>query len=173
MTGGSILLLDTNVWLDYFLGWRDMSPTSRRLVELALNQDCTLAYAVSSVKDVYYIVASEHKRLERAAEGSLGKGAVAAANAAAWGCVNALQEMACAVPLDHTDVWMASKQRVLHADFEDDLVIAAALRAKADYLVTNDEGLLRHCPVAALDARDMVALLETEDAASPGETTSP
>lgn len=173
MTCRRTLLLDTNVWLDYFLGWRDMSPTSRRLVELALNQDCTLAYAVSSVKDVYYIVASEHKRLERAAEGSLGKGAVAAANAAAWGCVNALQEMACAVPLDHTDVWMASKQRVLHADFEDDLFIAAALRAKADYLVTNDERLLRHCPVAALDARDMVALLQTEDVASPGEAPRP
>lgn len=173
MTCRRTLLLDTNVWLDYFLGWRDMSPTSRRLVELALNQDCTLAYAVSSVKDVYYIVASEHKRLERAAEGSLGKGAVAAANAAAWGCVNALQEMACAVPLDHTDVWMASKQRVLHADFEDDLIIAVALRAKADYLVTNDEDLLRHCPVAALDARDMVALLQTEDVASSGEAPRP
>ena len=169
----SILLLDTNVWLDYFLGWRDMSPTSRRLVELALSQDCTLVYAVSSVKDVFYIVASEHRRLERAAEGSLGEGAVAAANAAAWGCVNALQEMACAVPLDHTDVWMASRQRVLHADFEDDLIIAAALRAKADYLVTNNEGLLRHCPVAALDARDMVALLETKDVAGTGEATRP
>lgn len=173
MTGRRTLLLDTNIWLDYFLGWRDMSPTSRRLVELALNQDCTLAYAVSSAKDVFYIVTSEHKRLERAAEGSLGKGAVAAANAAAWGCVNALQEMACAVPLDHTDVWMASKQRVLHADFEDDLIIVAALRAKADYLVTNNEGLLRHCPVAALDARDMVALLETKDVAGTGEATRP
>ena len=173
MTGRRTLLLDTNVWLDYFLGWRDMSPTSRRLVDLALNQDCTLTYAVSSVKDVFYIVASEHKRLERASEGSLGKGTVAAANAAAWGCVNALQEMACAVPLDHTDVWMASKQRVLHADFEDDLIIAAALRARADYLVTNDEGLLRHCPVAALDARDMVALLEAEGVASSGETPRP
>lgn len=172
MTGRRTLLLDTNIWLDYFLGWRDMSPTSRRLVELALNQGCTLAYAVSSAKDVFYIVTSEHKRLERAAEGSLGKGAVAA-NAAAWGCVNALQEMACAVPLDHTDVWMASKQRVLHADFEDDLIIVAALRAKADYLVTNDEGLLRHCPVAALDARDMVALLETEDVTSAGEAPRP
>ena len=62
---------------------------------------------------------------------------------------------------------------MLHADFEDDLVIAAALRAKADYLVTNDEGLLRHCPVAALDARDMVALLEAEDVASPGGGSAP
>ena len=62
---------------------------------------------------------------------------------------------------------------MLHADFEDDLIIAAALRAEADYLVTNNEGLLRHCPVAALDARDMVALLETKDVASPGEAPRP
>ena len=62
---------------------------------------------------------------------------------------------------------------MLHADFEDDLIIAATLRAKADYLVTNNEGLLRHCPVAALDARDMVALLETKDVASPGEVPRP
>ena len=162
MTAPVTILLDTNIWLDYFLGWRDMSPVALRVVGRALELGCTLAYAVTSAKDVYYLVASEHKRLERLEAGMLSEEAISAASASAWGCVNAMQEMACAVPLDHTDVWVASKQRVLHGDFEDDLVIAAALRAKVDYLVTNDERLLRHCPVAALDARDMLALLEAE-----------
>ena len=45
-------------------------------------------------------------------------------------------------------------------DFEGDLVIAAAMRGKVDYLVTNDERLLRHCPVAALSAFDMCKVLE-------------
>ena len=54
---------------------------------------------------------------------------------------------------------MATKQRALHGDFEDDLLIAAALRGRVDYLVTNDELLLRHCPVAALSVDDMFALL--------------
>ena len=40
-------------------------------------------------------------------------------------------------------------------------VVAAARRAKADYLVTNDERLLRHSPVAALSPRDMLALLRS------------
>ena len=71
-----------------------------------------------------------------------------------------MQEIACAVPLDHTDVWVASKQRALHEDFEGDLVIAAAMRGKVDYLVTNDGALLRHCPVAALSSSDMCTVLE-------------
>ncbi len=39
------------------------------------------------------------------------------------------------------------------------MVLAAAQRAKADYLVTNDEALLRHAPVAALLVEDFLALV--------------
>ena len=56
-------------------------------------------------------------------------------------------------------VWLACKYRQVHDDFEDDLLIAAAQRAQADYLVTNDERLLKHAPVAALSARDALAAL--------------
>ena len=154
------LLLDTNVWLDYYLPWRSGYATAQQLIVGAFEQSQTLAYAVPSIKDVFYMTAAEYKRAERAATGELSESAARAAVAAAWGCVNNLQEIACAVPLDHTDVWVASKQRVLHGDFEDDLVIAAAMRGGVDYLVTNDEMLLRHCPVAALSASDMCKLLE-------------
>lgn len=155
------ILLDTNVWLDHYLGWRKGSQAARNLIEKALELGVTLLYAVSSIKDVYYLVASELKRLERQESGGeLSESGALAAEAAAWGCVNNLQVIACVVPLDLPDVWMASKQRALHRDFEDDLLIAASLRSKADYLVTNDEKLLRHCPVAALDVTDMLALLE-------------
>lgn len=43
---------------------------------------------------------------------------------------------------------------------EGDRVIAAALRSKADFLITRDEKLLRHSPVAALSPTDMVSYLE-------------
>ena len=154
------MLLDTNVWLDYYLPWRGGHAAARQLIERALEDDRTLAYAVSTAKDVYYMVAAEHKRAERAAAGSLSESAVQAATVTAWGCINNMQEIACSLPLDHTDVWMASKQRALHGDFEDDLLIAAAMRGKVDHLVTNDETLLRHCPVAALNVTDMCRLLE-------------
>ena len=154
------LLMDTNVWLDYYLPWRSGYAAAQRLIVSAFEQNQTLAYAVPSIKDVFYMSAAEHKRAERAATGALSESAARAATAAAWGCVNNMQEIATAIPLDHTDVWMASKQRALHGDFEDDLVIAAAMRGKVDYLVTNDDALLRHCPVAALSASDMCTVLE-------------
>ena len=154
------MLLDTNVWLDYYLPWRRGSTKARRLIEHAVEHNQTLAYAVPSIKDVFYMTAAEHKNVERAATGTLSESAAKAAAVTAWGCVNNMQGVACAVPLDHTDVWVASKQRALHGDFEDDLVIAAAMRGKVDYLVTNDEKLLRHCPVAALSASDMCKVLE-------------
>ena len=71
-----------------------------------------------------------------------------------------MSELAIAVPCDYTDVWMAQKQRRLHGDFEDDLVIAAAMRVKADLLVTADKALLLHAPVAAVDLADAVKYLE-------------
>ena len=154
------LFLDTNVWLDYYLPWRSGYAAAQRLIVSAFEQNQTLAYAVPSIKDVFYMSAAEYKRAERAATGDLSESAARAAAVAAWGCVNNMQEIATAIPLDHTDVWMASKQRALHGDFEDDLVIAAAMRGKVDYLVTNDDALLRHCPVAALSASDMCTVLE-------------
>ena len=154
------LLLDTNVWLDYYLPWRSGYAAAQRLIVSAFEQNQTLAYAVPSIKDVFYMSAAEYKRAERASTGALSESAARAANATAWGCVNNMQEIATAIPLDHTDVWMASKQRALHGDFEDDLVIAAAMRGKVDYLVTSDDALLRHCPVAALSVSDMCTVLE-------------
>ena len=59
-----------------------------------------------------------------------------------------------------SDLWIASKYKKLYADFEDDLVLAAAVRAKANYFVASDERLLRKAPVAALSPIDMLALLE-------------
>ena len=70
------ILVDTNIWLDYFLGWRDMSQVALRVVGRALELGCTLAYAVTSAKDVYYLVASEHKRLERLEAGMLSEEAI-------------------------------------------------------------------------------------------------
>ncbi len=52
-----------------------------------------------------------------------------------------------------------AKQRCLHSDYENNLVIAAAMRCNADLLITNDEELIRHCPVAALSVEDATNML--------------
>lgn len=58
-----------------------------------------------------------------------------------------------------TNVWLARKYQRINEDFEDCLVLAAAQRAKADFLVTSDEALLRHAPVTALSVDDLLALV--------------
>lgn len=154
------LLLDTNVWLSYYLGTRDDSTQAKRLLNLAVEKDAQLAYAVTTSKDLFFLLGADCKRAYRAERGELTEAAAAAASELAWGCVRHMSELAIAIPCDHTDVWMAQRQKRIHSDFEDDLVIAAAIRAKADLLVTSDEALLRHAPVAAMDIADASKYLE-------------
>ena len=95
-----------------------------------------LLYAATSSKDLFYLISSEHKAWYRREHGSLSQDAAVAATSLAWDCLDVLSQLATPVPCDLSDIWMASKQRKLHSDYEDDLIIAAAMRAKADLLVT-------------------------------------
>lgn len=95
----------------------------------------------------------------RTAVPTLSEGQAGAISAYAAACVANMDEIATAVGADSSDVWLARKYRRIHADFEDCMVLAAAQRAKADYLVTSDEALLRHAPVAALSVEDFLALV--------------
>ena len=72
-----------------------------------------------------------------------------------------LSQIATPVPCDLSDIWMASKQRELHNDYEDDLIIAAAMRAQTDLLVTNNVKLCSHAPVAAMNVEDAKNYLAT------------
>lgn len=68
---------------------------------------------------------------------------------------------ATAVPLDSSDLVESRRLHQVHRDLEDNLVIAAALRAKADYLVTNDRKIIKHALVPSLSPADMLHLLQT------------
>ena len=160
------LLLDTNVWLDYYLAARAGHQMACTLIEHACASDVELLYTVGGSKDLYYLVALYFKRTARAA-GAKGSGELSpeqaqAAAQAAWACVDHLDEIATAVGCDQSDIWMARKQRGLHPDYEDDLVIAAALRAHGACLVTSDVRLIAHAPVAALSPADALAYLECD-----------
>ena len=154
------MLLDSNVWVDLFASDRPGRDVAMELVDWAAEQGATLLYAASSAKDVYYILGEREKRKLRA-EGIEVTSAIAnAINEYSWGCLSAMEEIATVVPVDQSDIWLASKYKSVHADFEDDLVLAAAERSKADFLVTCDETLLRRSPVAALSPRDLLALVK-------------
>lgn len=154
------VLVDTNIWIDYYLGYRAGHETARKLLIKANEADIQLLHAVSSTKDVFFLVGMDFKRATRQEhDGSLTDSEALAAQEVAWACVENMQNISTAVGCDQSDVWLAQKQRRLHGDYEDNLIIAAALRAKASLLVTNDEQLLKHCPVAALSAADALKLL--------------
>ena len=154
------MLLDTNVWLDAFLPGRAAGSVARELVSLALRRNVTLLYPVHIVPDVFYLSFIGIKRFLRG-QGS-DEMVAQAARTTAWEYVNTMRETATAVGADGSDVWLASKWEYLHADVEDNLVLAAAKRAKVDYVVTADQKLLAHAPlagIAAVSPEDMLGVL--------------
>ena len=154
MKNAPTLLIDTNIWIDAFDGDRKQHMRAHVLLDTAFERGVTLAFAVSSLKDVYYALSSTLKRQSRTVNGALSEEDARSAEAYAWACVQNMQEIAPPVAVDVSDVWLAGKFRSQMHDFEDALVAAAALRCHADALVTNDERFLRHSPVNAMNAAD-------------------
>lgn len=162
------ILLDTNVWLDFYFGDRPRNPSARRLFRLADERGITLLYAITSSKDVYYLSTVELKAIARKERGPvLSEEDAAGVEATAAGIVASMMAQGMAVGLDMADVWVATKQRHLHRDYEDNLIVAAAMRAKVDVLVTNDKKLLRHSMVLAMTPDDLCTLLENDAAFVP------
>lgn len=154
------LLVDTNVWLDCYLPNRAGHDDAMSLLSLAIEQECPLLYPYTILKDVFYLTANAFKHDIRTRKGSLAPGDAAVANETAWGFINNMREHATAVGADESDLWTACNLRSVHNDLEDNLIVAAAQRANAAYLVTNDEALIKHAPVAALAPVDALALLK-------------
>lgn len=159
MSQPSRVLLDTNVWLDAFDGARPRSHAANELIDVCVRKGIDLLYAVGTAKDVYYLVGASLRRQARTAGGAVSEDQARTITTYAATCVTNMDEIATAVSADSSDVWLARKYQRIHADFEDCMVLAAAQRAKADYLVTNDEAFLRHAPVAALSVEDFLALV--------------
>lgn len=159
MSQPSRVLLDTNVWLDAFDGARSRSRAANELIDACVHKGIDLLYAVGTAKDVYYLVGASLKRQAQTAGGVLSERQARAISAYAAACVANMDEVATAVGADSSDIWLARKYQRIHEDFEDCLVLAAVRRAKADFLVTSDEALLRHAPVAALSVDDFLALV--------------
>ncbi|MBR0404070.1 MAG: PIN domain-containing protein [Eggerthellaceae bacterium] len=158
------VMLDTNVVVDYLLGREPGCSDCARL--LAMHAACEAAACVSALtlKDAYYLVSMQLKRMERQASGDLSESMARAANEVAWACIRQLVENIIILPTGRAESLYALVLRPLHDDFEDDLVASTARSANVDFLVSNDEQLIRHSPVACLTSSDAVALLESERA---------
>lgn len=154
------LLLDTNVWLDYYDAARPRHAESLALCSYAKQNDIPLLYAVHCAKDIFFLLNASLKRDILASKGIVSESDALAAREAAWGALEHLRQEAFAASADESDVWLASKYRCLHDDFEDNLLFAAAQRSNAAFLVTNDEQLIKHSPVPTLTPADSLAALK-------------
>ena len=154
------ILLDTSILLDNYLAGRAHSQASRDLIDACRLAHVDMVYSASAVQNVFYAIVSTLKRSMRAEGRPITQADATAVTRIAWSCIDNLAEIGTPVGIDASDIWLAGKHRGLHADFEDDLVIASCLRSKADYLVTNDEALLRKSPIAALGSADMLTVLQ-------------
>lgn len=151
-----LLVLDTNVWLDANFGWRAGHKEANLLIAFACQHDIELAFAITSTKDVFYLASADLKWRARQEDGKLTDSMALACAEAAWAIVNNMCEAATPIGMDAADVWMARKLRTVHNDLEDNLIIAAAERADADYVVTSDRQLLANPHVRALTAEQML-----------------
>lgn len=153
------LLVDTNVWIDYFCGYRSHHGPALQVVNAAIEQGANLLYLAGCLKDVYYLVAMEQKR-NLASDGiELTEGTARAINQIALRSIDAMRDVSSPVPLDLRTIWTARQLEAACPDFEDCLVMAACELAEVDFLVTNDKGLLAKAPVAALSPADMTSYL--------------
>ena len=142
---GPSLLLDTNVWFEYEMGDAPERKSSE-LVLWAITHDTRLGIAAHSLKDLFCLIERDLKR--RSVNDSPASSGPAA-RAAAWGALTALRDNVEIIGSDFMDAYLGMKYRGLHDYYEDNLVIAACERMKADVLVTNDQKLIKHAPVLA------------------------
>ena len=154
-----IALVDTNVWLDNYLGKRPHAAESRQFIDLARERGVQLTYAIHTLHDFFYLVQNELKHMGQNA-GPLLQSAALAAKEAAWACVDNLRETATAIAADESDAWRACKYRALTGDLEDNFVLAAAERVPVDFIVTNDHELIRKATVNAYTPADAILMLQ-------------
>ena len=129
-------VLDTNVVIDEYDGSREFASLSRQFIRYCLASQSMMIVSTHQLKDMYYTLQQIAKKSHRDNGEEITPNIAAACKEYAWGCLqNAL---------DLSDAWIAVKLRGAHNDFEDDLVLAAAERCDAPYVVTNDERLIKH-----------------------------
>ena len=154
------ILVDSNVWIDIYLGYRTNHEASLDFLRTAHRSHATLLYGVTKLETVFYVLANEMKKADQREGREIDARAAGACRAFAWGCIENIREIASAIGADEADVWLASKYRSISDDFEDNMVLSAAERGRADYLVTWDDQLLDAPTVRTASPLQMRALLD-------------
>ena len=149
------VLLDTNVWLDYYLPDRIGNREAYQLIDSLINSNAQIAYSPLSTKDVYYLIMKALKSAVRQSGNELDDPQSLSIREYAWGCIDNMTQNAVSLPIDERVVWMARKSKGIVPDYEDGLVVGAGELADVDYLVTSDKRLLSNPQIKALSVEAM------------------
>lgn len=154
-------LVDTNIWVDYFLR---RGSSYQSIVEFlsAMNaSDSAVLYTASlTVKDVAYVLAQQMKAEVRAKGKKVTPDVAVAANEVSWGCVRTIREFGLITSVGQTEIWNAFLFKHLHSDLEDDILLGAGEAIDADYIVTHDKLLQKHAPGICISATEALERLE-------------
>ena len=157
---GRSFLVDTNVWVDFFVDRGRNHNAAVAFVTAARKNNAPLFTTIESTKDVFFIIACELKRMQRAATGNVTEPFARAADEAAWSCLSALRKHSVIVAADESDMIEAMVQRANHGDYEDNLVIAAAMRAGATHIVSSDKQLQTQSPIPCIGIAEAIRTID-------------
>jgi predicted nucleic acid-binding protein len=113
------LLLDTNVLLDFFEASRPEHQTAVDLMAALFERGAEICVAATSLKDIYYLL-TRH-----------------ANEAAARRCVSTLVQTMTVLAVDALICQDAAADA--EPDFEDGIILACAVRADVDAIITRDQ----------------------------------
>ena len=151
------LLLDTNVWISFFIEGDSSHDETVRLLEEATSHNVTLSYTASTLKDVFYIVPRRARAQAVAAGFDVSN---ATFSPICWACAEKMTEIAVAVGQSLPECSLAWMLRSEHPDLEDNLIMAAAETSNVDFVVTYDRDMLEHFSPACITPAQALRLLE-------------
>lgn len=150
------VLLDTNIWLDNYIGSRKGNAAAGEVFRCAAENDLIIYYAPTSLKDVYCLVGSFLKADARNRGEAITEDRARAMQEIAWGCAHNMSWLGICAPIGESQVRTAMRYRGLHPDLEDDLLLACLEVEGVDSFVTNDKSLLGKAPVPSFTPETFV-----------------
>ncbi|MEY8459809.1 PIN domain-containing protein [Eggerthellaceae bacterium 24-137] len=159
MVGENAIVVDKNIWLDFYLKERALHEEAVRFIRTAEEYDANLGTPADAVNEVFYIVSKYLKQKARENDGVVDERTAHGINDFAWSCVDHMTDLAVSIPLDDRTAWLARHYRDVTSDYEDGSVLAACELCKARYLVTHDRKLAAQANIATKTAAEMADLI--------------
>jgi predicted nucleic acid-binding protein len=133
------VLFDTNVILDYFIQREPFYRASREVIFLSAEKKLEGIIGAGSIADIYYICRKEYQSKEKS--------------------LNLISDLLKLVTLVDTKAYDINNALSFKmSDFEDAIIAAAALREKADYIVTRNVKDYSKSPVPAIAPDEFLSM---------------